>query len=95
MSTRIMSIAVVLLLVCSVSCANRRFPSQKFPHPCCVEYAKANLSNADVSGTTYRELSARRHCVDAVILTTTKHGDVCVDPNQQWVQNLIANMTKA
>ncbi|XP_073344627.1 monocyte chemotactic protein 1B-like [Pagrus major] len=93
MSTRILSIALLLLFVCSAyTSPNKRYPSRRFPHPCCPSLSSANISN-DVIGNTYRQIPVKPGCVEAVILKT-HHGEVCVDPKSEWVQNLTANMTK-
>nr|XP_046227553.1 chemokine (C-C motif) ligand 34b, duplicate 4 [Scatophagus argus] len=93
MSTRILSITLLLLFACSLSTANnKRHPTRRFPPPCCVTLSTANISS-DVTGDTYRQPPAKRPCVDAIILNT-QHGPVCVNPNSEWVQKITANMTK-
>ncbi|TKS87420.1 hypothetical protein D9C73_021544 [Collichthys lucidus] len=92
MSTRILSITL-LLLVCSLSFAvgSRRFPT-RWVGPCCVKLSTGIISD-DVTGDTYHESPHKRPCVDAIIFTTQR-GDACVDPNLEWVKELTANMTK-
>uniref|UniRef100_A0A668V4F8 Chemokine interleukin-8-like domain-containing protein n=1 Tax=Oreochromis aureus TaxID=47969 RepID=A0A668V4F8_OREAU len=53
--------------------------------PCCVDLTKGNVS-ADMVGETYREQAARHPCVKAIIFNT-KNGQLCADPNAQWVKD--------
>uniref|UniRef100_A0AAZ1XTR3 Chemokine interleukin-8-like domain-containing protein n=1 Tax=Oreochromis aureus TaxID=47969 RepID=A0AAZ1XTR3_OREAU len=85
MSVKILSITLLLVSTC-VSChssEDARFPGIK--PPCCVDVTKPNVT-ADVVGEIYREQAARYHCVKAIIFNT-KNGQLCADPNAQWVKD--------
>ncbi|XP_070784446.1 C-C motif chemokine 2-like [Enoplosus armatus] len=95
MSTKILSISLLLLSVClcfQSSEGNRRFAGRFSPLRCCRRVTTADIST-DVTGNTYLELSATPPCMKAVIFTT-QLGEVCADPKTKWVQTLTANMTK-
>ncbi|XP_019211600.1 uncharacterized protein LOC109200480 [Oreochromis niloticus] len=60
--------------------------------PCCPAVTKGNKRD-DVVGETYREQAATPPCVKAIIFNT-KDGQLCADPDAQWVKDLTANMRK-
>ncbi|XP_030254213.1 C-X-C motif chemokine 5-like [Sparus aurata] len=93
MSPRILSIALLLLFVCSAY-SDMRHPGSRLSHPCCASVTTLNITDK-VIGNTYREKPAgpQSPCVHALLLKTNK-GEVCVDPKSEWVKNLIANMRK-
>uniref|UniRef100_A0A3P9CX26 Chemokine interleukin-8-like domain-containing protein n=1 Tax=Maylandia zebra TaxID=106582 RepID=A0A3P9CX26_9CICH len=64
-------------------CTRRRHPG-RIP-PCCPAVTKGNRT-AEVVGETYREQAARGHCVKAIIFDTKK-GQLCADPDAQWVKD--------
>ncbi|XP_075905111.1 C-C motif chemokine 2-like [Nelusetta ayraudi] len=96
MSSRLLplvTLIVLLLLASSPDAAagrsrNFRFPAR--PKLCCMEVSTEDISHA-VTGTTYRRPSAKKPCVNAIILKTDR-GSVCVDPTRKWVSDIIANM---
>ncbi|XP_035509231.1 eotaxin-like [Morone saxatilis] len=96
MSTRILSITLLLLSVClcfQASAGNRRHAGRRPPPPpCCVKVSTENITSA-VTGNTYRKQSPGGPCVEAVIFNT-RRGEACADPNSKWVKTLTANMTK-
>uniref|UniRef100_A0A8C4D9J4 Chemokine interleukin-8-like domain-containing protein n=1 Tax=Dicentrarchus labrax TaxID=13489 RepID=A0A8C4D9J4_DICLA len=96
MSTRIVYIALLLFSVClcfQASAGHRRpFFKDLVRPPCCIEVTTRNITKM-VIGNTYRKQSADPPCVEAIIFTTRKR-PACVEPNSEWVKNLIANMTK-
>ncbi|XP_049913054.1 chemokine (C-C motif) ligand 34b, duplicate 4 [Epinephelus moara] len=94
MSIRFLSITLLLLSVhlFSQSSANKRLIPKNIP-PCCTKVSTANIS-IDVTGDTYRQQSARYHCVEAIIFSTRGGEEACVDPKAEWVQELTAKMTK-
>ncbi|XP_039902116.1 monocyte chemotactic protein 1B-like isoform X1 [Simochromis diagramma] len=92
MSVKILSITLLLLsmCVCCHSSEAHRLPA--VPRPCCTAVTKRDLSTK-VMGQTYREQAASGRCVKAIIFNT-KEGQLCADPNAQWVKDLIAKMIK-
>ncbi|CAI5689576.1 unnamed protein product [Oreochromis niloticus] len=92
MSVKILSITLLLLSIC-VCChseGTHEHPG-RIP-PCCPAVTKGNMT-ADVVGQTYHKLAARYHCVKAIIFDT-KDGQLCADPDAQWVKDLTAKMRK-
>uniref|UniRef100_A0A3B4GBE4 Chemokine interleukin-8-like domain-containing protein n=1 Tax=Pundamilia nyererei TaxID=303518 RepID=A0A3B4GBE4_9CICH len=53
-----------------------------------------SICSAEVVGETYRQQAARPPCVKAIIFNTGNGGQLCADPNAQWVKDLTANKTK-
>uniref|UniRef100_A0A668TS39 Chemokine interleukin-8-like domain-containing protein n=1 Tax=Oreochromis aureus TaxID=47969 RepID=A0A668TS39_OREAU len=53
--------------------------------PCCVDVTKNDMS-PEVVGQTYDEQAARPPCVKAILLNTKK-GQLCADPDAQWVKD--------
>ncbi|XP_039473506.1 eotaxin-like [Oreochromis aureus] len=92
MSVKILSITLLLVSTC-VCCHSEDAHGPGSKPPCCVDLTKGNVT-ADVVGETYREQAARYPCVKAIIFNT-KNGQICADPNAQWVKDLTARMTKA
>uniref|UniRef100_A0AAZ1X2R3 Chemokine interleukin-8-like domain-containing protein n=1 Tax=Oreochromis aureus TaxID=47969 RepID=A0AAZ1X2R3_OREAU len=88
MSLKFLSI-LLLLSSCCHSSADSARPGSK--PPCCVGITTADMS-ADVVGKTYREQAARPPCVKA-ILFNTEYGQLCADPDAQWVKDFTARMT--
>ncbi|KAL4008307.1 hypothetical protein ACER0C_002159 [Sarotherodon galilaeus] len=86
MSVKILSITLLLFS----SCCHSRAPEHK--PPCCIDVIKNNVS-PEVVGETYREQAARQRCVKAIIFNT-KYGQLCADPDAQWVKDLTAKMRK-
>uniref|UniRef100_A0AAZ1X223 Chemokine interleukin-8-like domain-containing protein n=1 Tax=Oreochromis aureus TaxID=47969 RepID=A0AAZ1X223_OREAU len=86
----------VLLLVCTVLVvgaicgSDARHPSRS--RMCCIKVTTLNMS-PEVVGETYREQAAGSPCVKAIIFNT-EYGQLCADPNAQWVKDLTANMMK-
>ncbi|KAM9331681.1 chemokine (C-C motif) ligand 34b, duplicate 4 [Pholidichthys leucotaenia] len=91
MSLKITSICLLLISVglCSHVSAGR-LPSKN--RPCCVGVTNRNISS-EVTEETYYEQTARPPCVEAIIFKTDS-GSICANPKAQWVQNIIASMTK-
>uniref|UniRef100_A0A3B4GFL3 Chemokine interleukin-8-like domain-containing protein n=1 Tax=Pundamilia nyererei TaxID=303518 RepID=A0A3B4GFL3_9CICH len=85
MSVKILSITLLLLSLCVTRPGKRQ--------PCCVDVTNMDKS-AKVVGETYREQAARPPCVKAIIFNTGNEGQLCADPNAQWVKDLTARMTK-
>ncbi|XP_026036071.1 eotaxin-like [Astatotilapia calliptera] len=93
MSVKILSITLLLLSIC-VCCHSSEVPAHPGKRrPCCVDVTYMNKS-AEVVGETYRQQAARPPCVKAIIFNTGNGGQLCADPNAQWVKHLTANMTK-
>ncbi|CAI5670856.1 unnamed protein product [Oreochromis niloticus] len=91
MSLKILSITLLLLpLLCSPSQEDSARPGKK--GPCCVDVTKNDMS-PEVVGQTYDEQAARPPCVKAILLNTKK-GQLCADPDAQWVKDLIGNMSR-
>uniref|UniRef100_A0A3Q2WGC3 Chemokine interleukin-8-like domain-containing protein n=1 Tax=Haplochromis burtoni TaxID=8153 RepID=A0A3Q2WGC3_HAPBU len=51
--------------------------------PCCIVVTNMDKC-AEVVGETYRQQAARGRCVKAIIFNT-KTGQLCADPNTQWL----------
>ncbi|XP_005951686.1 C-C motif chemokine 18 [Haplochromis burtoni] len=92
MSVKILSVTLLLLsmCVCFSSSAGIRGPTKK--RPCCVDVTNLDMS-PEVVGETYREQASSYPCVNAIIFNT-EYGQLCADPNVQWVQNLTSTMKK-
>ncbi|XP_063340675.1 eotaxin-like [Pelmatolapia mariae] len=92
MSVKILSITLLLLSLC-VSChSSKDSGGPGKTRPCCVDVTTIDMS-PEVVGETYHELTARPPCVKA-ILFNTEYGQLCADPNAQWVKDLTAKMRK-
>ncbi|XP_059183333.1 chemokine (C-C motif) ligand 34b, duplicate 4 [Centropristis striata] len=84
---------LLLLSVCLLSQASaKRLHVRKHVTPCCTAVSDFDISS-EVTANTYSEQSTRSGCVKAVIFQTGAK-KVCVDPEAEWVKNLMANMTK-
>nr|XP_020441022.1 eotaxin-like [Monopterus albus] len=91
MSTRLLSVTVLLLTVClcfQASAGSRRFPTKGKVPLCCTRVSSADIS-ADIIGK-YTIQKARGECVEAIIFRTAEE-KVCVDPKAKWVQRVIAD----
>uniref|UniRef100_A0A3P9CUA2 C-C motif chemokine 3 n=1 Tax=Maylandia zebra TaxID=106582 RepID=A0A3P9CUA2_9CICH len=77
----------LLLLVCTVMVVGAISGSdaRRQKRPCCVEVTRQDTS-ADVVGETYRQQAATPPCVKAIIFNT-EYGQLCADPNAQWVKD--------
>ncbi|XP_013771276.1 uncharacterized protein LOC106456528 isoform X3 [Pundamilia nyererei] len=84
----------LLLLVCTVLVVGAISGSdaRRQRRPCCVAVTRQDTS-ADVVGETYRQQAATPPCVKAIIFNT-EYGQLCTDPNAQWVKDLTAKMRK-
>ncbi|KAL4001378.1 tripartite motif-containing protein 25 [Sarotherodon galilaeus] len=94
MSVKILSITLLLVSMC-VCCHSSEDTHGRHPGPvppCCPAVTKGNMT-ADVVGQIYHELAARGDCVKAIIFDT-EYGQLCADPDAQWVKDLIAKMKK-
>uniref|UniRef100_A0A3B3TQP9 Eotaxin-like n=1 Tax=Poecilia latipinna TaxID=48699 RepID=A0A3B3TQP9_9TELE len=56
------------------------------PDKCCFEFFKNPVKKNLISSYNYTD---HRCAIRAVILKTRKGRDICVNPNQLWVKNLI------
>ncbi|XP_026035922.1 eotaxin-like [Astatotilapia calliptera] len=95
MTVKILSITLLLLSVC-VCCHSSEGTRRRHPGripPCCPAVTKGNRT-AEVVGETYREQAASGRCVKAIIFNT-EYGQLCADPDAQWVKDLTAKMKKA
>uniref|UniRef100_A0A3Q4G8K3 Chemokine interleukin-8-like domain-containing protein n=1 Tax=Neolamprologus brichardi TaxID=32507 RepID=A0A3Q4G8K3_NEOBR len=75
----------LLLLVCTVLVvgAISGSDSRRQRRPCCVAVTRQDRS-AEVVGETYRQQAATPHCV---CVFNTEYGQLCADPNAQWVKD--------
>ncbi|XP_007565122.1 chemokine (C-C motif) ligand 34b, duplicate 4 [Poecilia formosa] len=89
---KILLLLLLLLTACPCSHSSAaHYPTGK-NRPCCLHVSRKNLSR-QVSRLVFHKQPARFPCVNAVIFYTKK-GPVCVHPNDSWVQQVIANITK-
>ncbi|CAI5689633.1 unnamed protein product [Oreochromis niloticus] len=91
MSVKILSVTLLLVSMCVCCHSSEDHKPLHQSYSGCIPI-QGNVS-ADVVGETYREQAARHPCVKAIIFNT-KTGQLCADPNAQWVKDLTARMTK-
>ncbi|CAI5685907.1 eotaxin isoform X3 [Oreochromis niloticus] len=92
MSLKILSITLLLLSVCVCCHSSEDSAPPGKKRPCCPAVTTIDMS-PEVVGETYHELPARPPCVKA-ILFNTEYGQLCADPDAQWVKDLTAKMRK-
>uniref|UniRef100_A0A669BKD1 Chemokine interleukin-8-like domain-containing protein n=1 Tax=Oreochromis niloticus TaxID=8128 RepID=A0A669BKD1_ORENI len=78
-----MGLCLMLRCMAGIRCTRRRHPG-RIP-PCCPAVTKGN-KRGDVVGETYREQAATPPCVKAIIFNT-KDGQLCADPDAEWVKD--------
>ncbi|XP_067433750.1 C-C motif chemokine 3-like 1 [Thunnus thynnus] len=89
---RILTITLLLLPVClcALTTSSQKHPSKIYT-PCCIHLTSADISS-DIIVYGYEKSTAKGECMEAVVLQSN-NGEVCADPEAEWVKTVIANLT--